>query len=180
MLDAHDGPETPVWIIEDVHFAAPDLRAVLVHALREPHRRNRLVVLTARPAIRDGGDDDPFTAAGVDILDLEPLSGEATAALIESLTGPGVLPAEVAAGVAAASGGNPLFVEELLRSWLQSGVLRRDPGGTWLFTGDGERPAAGRPAPRAGPAADRPRRSRRGAPPPASARGSPAPFGPPR
>ena len=136
MLDAHDGPETPVWIIEDVHFAAPDLRAVLVHALREPHRRNRLVVLTARPAIRAGGDDDPFTAAGVDILDLEPLSGEATAALVESLTGPGVLPAEVAAGVAAASGGNPLFVEELLRSWLQSGVLRRDAGGTWLFTGD--------------------------------------------
>ncbi|MEW6474519.1 MAG: adenylate/guanylate cyclase domain-containing protein [Actinomycetota bacterium] len=137
MLDAHDGSETPVWIVEDVHLASADVRAFLAHARQEPHRRNRLLVIAGRPAMLPAAEGEPF--ADFDVLNLEPLTGDATAELVESLTGAGVLPPEVAAAVCTASAGNPLFVEELLRSWLQAGVLRRGDHSALVFTGGGDR-----------------------------------------
>ena len=48
-------------------------------------------------------------------------------------SGPGVVPSDAADGIADASGGNPLFVEELLRTWVQTDVLNREAG-AWRFT----------------------------------------------
>jgi hypothetical protein len=47
------------------------------------------------------------------------------------LVGPGVVPDSLAEAVAAGAGGNPLFVEELLRTWVQADVLRRAEDGHW-------------------------------------------------
>jgi hypothetical protein len=66
---------------------------------------------------------------------LEPLSGDDATRLVTSLTGTSVVPVDVVAAVAEASGGNPLFVEEVLRTWVQGGTLRPGPSGGWQFAG---------------------------------------------
>ena len=126
-LDAVGGP-SPVWVIDDLHLADPDLRAFLTFAVHRPRRGGRTIVLTARPTaalapvVEELGD--------VLVLHLEPLPPPATRDLVVALVGT-ALPPSALEGVVAASGGNPLYVEELLRSWLQSGVLRKGTDGAW-------------------------------------------------
>lgn len=132
-----------VWVVEDLHLAGADLRAFLHHALEHPADRAggrtgaggaRAVVLTARP-----GAVAPDALAGsphVVVLPLEPLPAAAARDLVEALLGVGTLPPRLLDAVVAASGGNPLFVEELVRSWIQTGLLARADDGRWRFTGD--------------------------------------------
>lgn len=133
VLDAAPSGEAPVWIVEDVHLASPDLRRFLAHAVSMPYRPGRLVVLTARPTLVLAGAE--ASLGPVDVVNLEPLGEDDARRLVASLVGEGVLPAELEDTVAAASGGNPLFVEELLRSWVQAGALRRTERGTWELVG---------------------------------------------
>ncbi|WP_170037496.1 adenylate/guanylate cyclase domain-containing protein [Georgenia soli] len=129
VLDAVPGPE-PLWVVEDVHAAGPDLRAFLAHVLTDPGRG--LVVLTARP---DASLTDAGPLATVPVLHLAALDGHDTEALVHSLVGPGAVPERYVRGIVRVSGGNPLFVEELLRSWILGGVLRPREGG-WVFDGE--------------------------------------------
>ena len=137
VLDASGDDSPPVWLIEDVHLAGPDQLAFLRHAVAEPHRRDRMVLATARPAMV--GPRPEAWPPGVEVVYLEPLRKSDVFRLVESLVGPGVLPGPVAEAAATASGGNPLFVEEVLRSWVQSGVLRPSASGGWEVTGPLER-----------------------------------------
>jgi class 3 adenylate cyclase/tetratricopeptide (TPR) repeat protein len=125
-----------VWVVEDLHLAGADLRAFLHHALERPRAPGRRVVLTARP-----GPVAPDALAGTTrlaVLPLEPLAARAAQDLVEAYLGRGVLPERLLGAVVAASGGNPLFVEELVRSWIQTGLLRRTTGSGWSFTGDAD------------------------------------------
>ncbi|WP_285596587.1 adenylate/guanylate cyclase domain-containing protein [Actinomycetospora sp. NBRC 106378] len=113
VLDAHGDPggPTPVWVLDDVHLASPDLLALLDHATAAPHRATRLVVTTARP-----GAEVP---AG-EVLVLDPLPDDEITALVTDRA-PDLAPS-VVEQVRRAAGGNPLFVVELLRAWEQTGV----------------------------------------------------------
>ena len=130
VLDAGEGP-TPIWVIEDLHLAGPDLLAFVAFAVQQPRAEGRLVLLTARPS---SGLPTAGELPGVGVLHLEPLTPEATSALVTALVGDR-LPARAVEAVVAASGGNPLFTEELLRSWIRAGVLGRDEAGHWILTG---------------------------------------------
>ena len=129
VLDTADGA-LPVWVVEDVHLAGPDLQAFLRHAVTHPPAGGRLLLLTGRPTV--GLDaalaDLDGSPSWRGVRHLTPLDPPTTRDLLEHLLGRGVLPEEATDGVVAASGGNPLFVEELLRSWIQTGVLRPEPG----------------------------------------------------
>lgn len=131
VLDATSAP-VPVWVVEDFHLAGPDLRAFVRYALTHPRPGGRLVLVTARPTagLARGAAD----LAGMRERHLEPLAADVTRELVLTLVGDGTLPETHLDGVVAASGGNPLFVEELLRSWIQAGTLRPD-GTCWTFTG---------------------------------------------
>ena len=121
----------PVWVVEDVHLAGPDLLAFLRHALDNPRTGGRLVVLTGRPT---AGLAEAFAAVTeVPVLHLQTLSGPVTRELVHELVGDAV-PPEYLEGIVRSSGGNPLFVEELLRSWIVTGVLRVTDQ-TWVFAG---------------------------------------------
>ena len=133
VLDASGGDVPPVWLIEDIHLAGPDQLAFLRHALAEPHRKGRMVLMTGRPAVVEPGRE-PWPA-NVQTVYLEPLGGADTRRLVESLVGRDVVPRPVVEAAAAASGGNPLFVEEVLRSWVQSGLLRPSASGAWEVSG---------------------------------------------
>ena len=127
-LDAlSDGPQ--LWIVEDVHWSGPDLLAFLDLAGSEPARR--LVLATARPSIRERA---PAWLDRARTLDLPALSAPDTARLIHELVGDAI-PTELATAIAERSDGNPLFVEELLRTWIGTGVLVARNDGTWVLSG---------------------------------------------
>jgi class 3 adenylate cyclase/tetratricopeptide (TPR) repeat protein len=115
-LDALNGGAVSTWLIEDVHWAGGDLRAFLDLAARWPSQSGRLMVATARPSVLE----QAWPAARV--LELPSLPTVESSQLVTALIGD-VLPAELVADVADRSDGNPLFIEELLRSWISSGVL---------------------------------------------------------
>lgn len=129
-LSVLDAPAAavPVWLVEDLHLASPDLLAFLQEVLATPRPGGRLLVLTSRPA---GLELD-----GVTTIHLPPLDRAATESLVTFLIGDAV-PAPYVEGIVATSGGNPLFVEELLRSWIQLGTLTRTAAG-WTFAGGAE------------------------------------------
>jgi hypothetical protein len=115
-----EGPE--LWLVEDVHWAALDFREFVRAATAdEPGARGRLVVCTSRPSLLE--DDPDWVASGQQVA-LEPLSPGSTGELVRALVGD-ALPGELVRDLAERSGGNPLFVEELLRSWVGSGLLER-------------------------------------------------------
>jgi class 3 adenylate cyclase/tetratricopeptide (TPR) repeat protein len=126
-FDALGGGGRALWIVEDAHWAGGDLLAFLLAAASPPAGSPRLVIVTGRPALRERFELD-------DELELAPLSQRTTTTLIGELVG-GALPSALAARVVEASDGNPLFVEELLRAWVSSGLLVAE-GDRWQLTAD--------------------------------------------
>jgi len=120
------GPQ--VWLVEDVHWAGGDLLAFLERAGTASAPRGRLVVATARPSLLDTAPD----WSDVDRLELAPLPATDAAALIEALIGP-ALPAALVRAVVERSDGNPLFIEELIRTWVSVGTLVPD-GDAWRLS----------------------------------------------
>jgi class 3 adenylate cyclase/tetratricopeptide (TPR) repeat protein len=121
-LDALAGEQLSAWLIEDIHWAGGDLLAFLALAGTWPARAGRMVVATARPSVLE------HLAEGTSVLELPPLPALEASELIRALVGD-ALPDAVVTAVAERSDGNPLFIEELLRSWISSGTLVADGEG---------------------------------------------------
>jgi len=126
-LDALTEGRGSLWLVEDAHWAGPDILQFLAFAGSHATGATRLILATARPSIleRDPGwcrsDGEPVWRRPR-LLDLQPLAPVDAAALVRALVGE-ALPPELVETVAECSDGNPLFVEELLRSWITTGVL---------------------------------------------------------
>jgi class 3 adenylate cyclase len=118
-LDAVAGDRQALWLVEDVHWASPDLLAFLELAGSSPRPAGRLVVASARPVLLD---ERPEWVGAGERLDLPLLPSRETEELVRELVGD-ALPAELVERVAERSAGNPLFVEELLRTWAGVGIL---------------------------------------------------------
>jgi class 3 adenylate cyclase/tetratricopeptide (TPR) repeat protein len=126
-LDTLAGEAPAVWLVEDLHWASGDLLAFLDLAGQAPSTQGRLVVGTTRPTLLESSAE---WCGGAEILHLAPLPLAETAALVRGLVGD-VLPPELVERISQSSGGNALFVEELLRTWVSTGVLRSNAGGVW-------------------------------------------------
>jgi class 3 adenylate cyclase/tetratricopeptide (TPR) repeat protein len=129
-LDALAGPMPALWLVEDVHWASPDLLAFLAHATGAG--RDRLVVATARPSLLESA---PEWCASTELLHLAPLPPADVRVLVHELVG-GALGPELVERIADRSGGNALFVEELLRTWIGTGVLTCTDGDDWSLSAD--------------------------------------------
>jgi class 3 adenylate cyclase len=129
-LDALVGRVPAVWLVEDVHWASPDLLAFLADAAGPG--RNRLVVSTARPSLLESA---PEWCAAAELLHLAPLPPADVRALVHELVGDALGP-ELLERIAERSGGNALFVEELLRTWIGTGVLMCTEGDGWRLSAD--------------------------------------------
>jgi class 3 adenylate cyclase/tetratricopeptide (TPR) repeat protein len=129
-LDALAGSAPQAWLVEDVHWASPDVLAFLAYAVAAGP--GRLVVATARPALLETASD---WCAAAELLHLAPLPPADVGALVHALVGDALAP-ELVERIAERSGGNALFVEELLRTWVGTGVLGREDGGRWVFAAD--------------------------------------------
>jgi class 3 adenylate cyclase/tetratricopeptide (TPR) repeat protein len=98
--------------ISDLHWAHDDLLDLLDRALERLRGHPLLVVGTARPELAERWQPAPGRYSMLSML-LEPLEREATEALARLLLGDGVS-TEIVDLLQERSGGNPLFIEELV------------------------------------------------------------------
>ncbi|WP_102145267.1 LuxR family transcriptional regulator [Mycobacterium hubeiense] len=118
--------------VDDAHLL-DGLSAHVIHQLAQA-RGVRLIV-----TLRSGGTEpDAVTALWkdglLDRLDLEPFSAEATRALIESTLG-GPMDGRSAQRFWRLTGGNALYVLQLLKDQVAAGRIRR-VAGVWMWDGD--------------------------------------------
>ncbi|HJQ74123.1 MAG TPA: adenylate/guanylate cyclase domain-containing protein, partial [Gaiellaceae bacterium] len=108
-------------VVDDVHWADDVLLGILGE-LPATVPAPLFVVCLSRPELLDTRPDWPADVR------LDPLGPEHVHVLLEGLIGEA--PAAVRERLTAASGGNPLFLEELVGVLVSEGVLRRGDGGS--------------------------------------------------
>ena len=112
-------------LIEDAHWIDPTTEQLCLLAVELSRNARLLVLVTARP------DYVPpwGTPANLTRLTLNRLGQRQCAELVAAVTGGRTLPPEVLAQIIAKTDGIPLFVEELTKTVLQSGLLEETPDG---------------------------------------------------
>jgi tetratricopeptide (TPR) repeat protein len=119
-----------LFLVEDAHWIDPTTRELLDSVI-EPIARHRVLLLaTARPEF-----SNPWGShSHVTTLALNRLGQRQSADLATCVAGGRELPEPVSRAIVARADGVPLFVEELTKSVLESGLLR-DAGGHLVLEG---------------------------------------------
>ena len=117
---ARQGPV--LLVVEDIHWVDPTSQELLELLVSKIHELPVLLVMTFRMEYTPPWAGSP----GVTILTLNRLGRGQGAQLVDSVTAGRTLPQEVLDEILARTDGVPLFVEELTRSVLESGLLRDD------------------------------------------------------
>ena len=119
-----------IWM-EDLHWLDPasdaTLRMLTEHLLAPESAGNRILLLaTTRPEYQPGWSPQ------VERLSLAPLAARDSRILLDDWLGPDAALAPLRAQIEARARGNPLFVEEMVRSLVERGVLRGERGACTL------------------------------------------------
>jgi class 3 adenylate cyclase/tetratricopeptide (TPR) repeat protein len=117
---------TLLWV-EDLHWLDPASEAgvemLVEHLLTPESAGSRIVLLaTTRPGYR------PAWASRVESLSLAPLAPDESRTLLDDWLGSDEALPPLRARIEARARGNPLFVEEMIRSLVERGVLRGERG----------------------------------------------------
>jgi class 3 adenylate cyclase len=115
-----------VILVEDLHWAHDELLDLLESLLQRVHGP-MLLLCAARPELLDLRPGWGGARRLGSTLELEPLSSEDSSRMVEALLGTG-LPKEIHTLVDARAEGNPFFVEELLGTLIDQGVLALENG----------------------------------------------------
>lgn len=122
-------PRPVLLILEDVHWAD---RYSLAALARLPLIPRLMLLFTHRlgqgPALLPASDEEAT-------IELNTLSDAESEQLVSAALAIDSLPNEVAQQIKERGGGNPFFIEELLKLLLQSGAIVNE-GGQWRFTAD--------------------------------------------
>lgn len=118
-----------VVLLEDLHWAEEPLLDLLERVLRDV-RGPFLLLATARPELLDRRPAWGGGKRNAALLWLEPLSAGEAADMLEELLA-AALPTSLVELVIERAEGNPFFVEELVGSLIDQGVLERENGG-WV------------------------------------------------
>ena len=119
-----------LMIFEDAHWSDPTTRALLDLLVDRLAPLRVLLVITFRPEFVPPWRDRPH----VDVLALGRLAPDQCAAIISHFTGCRVLPQEIAGQILDRTDGIPLFVEELTKTVLESGLVRKAGNNAYLAT----------------------------------------------
>ena len=113
-----------ILVIEDLHWIDPASEEFLTFVADAIPATRALLVLSHR-----SGYSHPFPDRSYHVrVALAPLSDPDMAAITGSILGAPEVPAALRALVAHKAEGNPFFVEELVKSLVEQGALRRDNG----------------------------------------------------
>jgi tetratricopeptide (TPR) repeat protein len=114
--------EPVLFIVEDLHWIDPTTLELLTLLLDQAPTARLLTLLAARPTF-----DPPWPPrAHLTVLTLTRFPRRQTELLVSHVAGGKALPAEVAQQIVAKTDGVPLFVEELTKMVLESGLLREE------------------------------------------------------
>jgi predicted ATPase/class 3 adenylate cyclase len=122
-------------VVEDLHWAdaaSVELLRFLVDRLDD---RPFLLLLSHRPSFDVGTLATSRTSQAA--IRLGPLSDDECEALISALfeTSAGGVAHQLRQLIVERAGGNPFYLEEIVRGLVESGVLHRDDGGMWRSSG---------------------------------------------
>ena len=119
-----------LFVVEDAHWADSASIELLRDVVDRLADRPLMLLLSLRPEARP----PVFARAAQSVIRVGPLSGDETRTLIRGLfSGSPDVVAHVADFVTARAGGNPLFVEEIVRNLVGRGVVQR-AGDRWQCT----------------------------------------------
>jgi class 3 adenylate cyclase/predicted ATPase len=113
-----------VAVLEDVHWMDPTSCELLDLAVEHVRNLPILLVITFRPEFQPPWVGQPR----VTMMALSRLDRRERTKMVEQVAGNKALPLEVVSQIADRTDGIPLFVEELTKSVLESGVLREEAG----------------------------------------------------
>jgi class 3 adenylate cyclase len=119
--------EPAVFLIEDVHWAEDDLLDLVERVVRDAHVPV-LVLATTRSELFDRRSAWGAGRRNATTIWLEPLAAASTSRMLDELLLVDI-PAELRTLVVERAEGNPFFVEELVGSLVEAGVLERDADG---------------------------------------------------
>jgi len=120
-----EADKVPVYCAwEDLHWADPSTLEFLTLYLEQIPTIRLFTVLTCRPDFTPPWSSHSYLTQ----LTLSRLRRQQVEAMMEKVTGGKVLPAEVVQQIVAKTDGVPLFVEELTKMVLESGLLREEDG----------------------------------------------------
>ena len=121
-------PVLAVW--EDLHWADPSTLELLDLMLDHVPTARLLLVLTARPEFRPSWTPRSYVTQ----LTLARLPRHQSEEMVVRVTDGKPVPAEVLAQIVTKTDGIPLFVEELVKTILESGLVQEDAG-RYVLTG---------------------------------------------
>jgi class 3 adenylate cyclase/tetratricopeptide (TPR) repeat protein len=125
-------PKQPVFfLVEDAHWMDPTTLELLNRTVEAIKSAPFLALITFRPDFFAPWLDQPH----VTMLRLEKLRPEQVKAMIADLTAGKGLPAEIAELILSKTDGVPLFVEELTKAILETGMLE-DAGDKYVLQGE--------------------------------------------
>ena len=113
-----------VIVFEDAHWIDPTSRELLDLTVERARSLPVLLIVTFRPQFQPPWTGQPQ----VTMLAVNRLDRQDRIALIEQITGDKALPDDVIGQIVDRTDGVPLFVEELTKSVLESGLLREERG----------------------------------------------------
>jgi class 3 adenylate cyclase/tetratricopeptide (TPR) repeat protein len=117
-----------LWLIEDAHWIDPTTLELIELALDRVQGVRALVLITARPTFIASFASHPVVTR----LALNRLGRVATQSIVAGITRGKHLPEALLNEIAARTDGVPLFVEEMTKAVIESGVLREDADGYHL------------------------------------------------
>ncbi len=116
--------KTVVIAIEDLHWVDEQSEEIIASLVDCIDRLPVLLLLTARPGYKHSFDERSHVNR-VALSHLPPKSG---AAMVERALGSSGLPEALQALIASKAEGNPFFIEEVIRSLVETGALRQSNG----------------------------------------------------
>lgn len=120
-LESEAARRPVLLVVEDLHWIDPSTSALVGLLLDHRPAVPMLMVLTCRPEFEPPW---PVTeVAWVEVLELGRLDADQVSAVVAGVAGGRPLPAEVVAQIADRTDGVPLFVEELTRMVLETGIV---------------------------------------------------------
>jgi class 3 adenylate cyclase len=117
--------EPALYVIEDAHWIDAVSESMLADFLMVIPQTKLMVLVTSRPEYEGA----LTRVRGAQTIALAPLGDSDTAALLGELLGSDPSVAELASIIAERAAGNPFFAEEIVREFIERGVLAGERGG---------------------------------------------------
>jgi predicted ATPase/class 3 adenylate cyclase len=123
-----------VVVFDDLHWGEPTFVKFVEHLAEWTSDAPILLACIARPQLLERFPSWGGGKANATVMTLAPLTEAESKRLIANLVGEAAL-ADIWKRIGEATGGNPLFLEQLLQKLIDDRVLRRDDG-NWVAAGD--------------------------------------------